>query len=607
MARRETKRPVSRAKHQKSRRGCATCKTRRVRCDETFPHCRNCASSDRVCDGVSPTQFVFVTSQTTRQKSPIPVSLQPSIPRVHRPDPERRSFNFFLINVAPLFAAGSLDSAFWSTLVPQLSRVHPTVWDAVISIALLFEHPMPADNHSNDGLHRNVNPEQLQALKWYSRAVSRITNRMEPVVNDEATALLTCILFVAFEFQQGNMRQAWSLVEQGIELAFTYFRTPATCEKSPEAKAIAEVVVPFFSRQSIFMATLGLPLLSGWPHAAGFDQTLESEQAALHSFDGLLMQLHSLIHRAHYLIRSTMLILHDERELKRMQMDDRQRELLAELTDWYGRFSSMEDRQKPEHAWISTNVLTYYLVTRTWISSCLSRQQMAFDSHAEAFDQIVYNAALIVDKPPPSLPAAGLNVNSHGLGTGCIPPLYFTATKCRDPVTRRWALKMIRRAPKGTSIWARIPTEAILEKLIAFEESTPKFIEVPSAQIVPPEHRRVHHVQLLAQGDSIRLFTFAQGHPGDPKHIQAHIVGLKNGCLDQDVQMEAFDDQLPALLLMNERPTMSDLFGNLTASDDSPKSLLNSTSSPLMTPASATPPSLLTSTQSTPSAMPAGT
>lgn len=55
----------TRRAHTKSRKGCQTCKTRKVRCDEFFPQCRNCTKRRMRCaymddpaafEGSSPSQ-----------------------------------------------------------------------------------------------------------------------------------------------------------------------------------------------------------------------------------------------------------------------------------------------------------------------------------------------------------------------------------------------------------------------------------------------------------------------------------------------------------------------------------------------------------------------
>lgn len=48
----ETTKPIGfvpRRKHQKSRRGCTTCKKRHIRCDEAWPRCQNCTKHQSTC------------------------------------------------------------------------------------------------------------------------------------------------------------------------------------------------------------------------------------------------------------------------------------------------------------------------------------------------------------------------------------------------------------------------------------------------------------------------------------------------------------------------------------------------------------------------------
>ncbi|KAH3001521.1 hypothetical protein KXV73_001875, partial [Aspergillus fumigatus] len=48
----------------RSRRGCLTCKVRRVKCDEEKPTCCRCRSTGRKCDG-----YASPSSGTPRQSS----------------------------------------------------------------------------------------------------------------------------------------------------------------------------------------------------------------------------------------------------------------------------------------------------------------------------------------------------------------------------------------------------------------------------------------------------------------------------------------------------------------------------------------------------------
>lgn len=52
----------ARPKLKKSRAGCITCKTKRLKCDETKPTCTNCVSRKVACAGYAPKIFVWRNS-----------------------------------------------------------------------------------------------------------------------------------------------------------------------------------------------------------------------------------------------------------------------------------------------------------------------------------------------------------------------------------------------------------------------------------------------------------------------------------------------------------------------------------------------------------------
>lgn len=484
--------------------------------------------------------------------------------------------SFFLARVAPLFQIGCLDAAFWSTLVPQLSRDHPTVSDAMVSIALLVEHPLDIEKHGPEAVNQGLNSHQLKALKRYARAVARVTHRQDFGAGNEVTALLTCVLFTSLEFQTGNESQALALLEKGVQLLFTYLQNPSRCETTAESKSMAEIVVPFFSRHAIFIATLGLPLMSGWSIALRCLQEFKTGQAALQSCEKLIGQLHSLKYRAHHLIRSVMLILHNDGELDRLQMASRQQTLLASFQEWHSDLLVFGNQNLPAIKWICANLFMYFLATYIWVSCCLSRSQDAFDRYTSVFRQIIGHASNVVNTSAGLVEESTTYVPSAFAGA-CISPLYFTATKCRDPMVRRSALEVIRRAPQENTIWSLIPTSAIIEAIIAFEEHTAVFLPTPTSAKLPAEHQRVHHVQLLAQRNLVRLFTYKVGHPSEPEHVEAHVVNLPSTARGEESTEFKGSSEIKRdteRLLNNFMPDrlLTQLFDSVvTASDESPK------------------------------------
>jgi Fungal Zn(2)-Cys(6) binuclear cluster domain len=193
---------------------------RRIKCDETIPHCHRCTSTGRKCDGPIVQKFRLASDtslERRRHDNDVPAPTTLSSP--HSDKPEQRAFDFFLRRVVPVFS-GALDLEFWSHSILQISRSEPVVWYAVIAISSLFEHPQystslsvePGDEAlETDSVHR-------QALKWYNRSISRLREQIEQDAASASVALLSCLLFICVELLQNNIAGALSLFQNGIKM-----------------------------------------------------------------------------------------------------------------------------------------------------------------------------------------------------------------------------------------------------------------------------------------------------------------------------------------------------------------------------------------------------
>ncbi|SPO27650.1 uncharacterized protein UTRI_04314_B [Ustilago trichophora] len=91
-----TTQAVHKRRFTRSRSGCSTCRTRKIKCDELRPHCRRCLEDGRLCQGYGQQQQY--ESQPTQRLSQPPVHLGKStfsIPQnetyAARPHPHRQS------------------------------------------------------------------------------------------------------------------------------------------------------------------------------------------------------------------------------------------------------------------------------------------------------------------------------------------------------------------------------------------------------------------------------------------------------------------------------------------------------------------------------------
>ncbi|MCJ1390371.1 hypothetical protein MMC18_003230 [Xylographa bjoerkii] len=150
------------------------------------------------------------------------------------------------------------------------------------------------------------------------------------------------------------------------------------------------------------------------------------------------------------------------------------------------------------------------------LSTCMSLEQSSFDSHTKHFSNIVSRASLISEWPyctnaivtclaHSSLPAASLLKPrpSFAFEMGVIPPLYFTALKCRDRIIRRQAISLLSTTlPRKEGLWdARTLAKAARHVMNVEEASMQKFEtstrDTESNHSMPAENKRVHDTQIL--------------------------------------------------------------------------------------------------------------
>jgi hypothetical protein len=78
---------------------------------------------------------------------------------------------------------------------------------------------------------------------------------------------------------------------------------------------------------------------------------------------------------------------------------------------------------------------------------------------------------------------------------GVLPPLYFCALKCRDPILRREALSLMQQTPPTEDLWAFFEPARVIARLISVEEGDSS--EAVSDR--PPERRRFNSVNVMSR------------------------------------------------------------------------------------------------------------
>ncbi|GME26884.1 uncharacterized protein EJ05DRAFT_387571 [Neofusicoccum parvum] len=334
---------------------------------------------------------------------------------------ERRALEFFQTHTADQLS-GHFDSAFWKSLVLQLSRSNKAVWHALIAAGAAHRELETSSAQSKLRLvHCNKAIEEIKSAKAISLPI-----------------LVACILFICTEFLQGDITSAVNHTLHGIGLLDT---------------SEIGILRYFFLRQSFVIGLVGhiSPILHSVPDEP-FSSPTTLPQARL--------QLNRIMAAGVVLLdRSTQ--KSGSQKLNTTEAMDQIR-ILIWLDKWKHALDEIVDQlPAPERASASVLQLNItYLVSIVTLTTSLSRHETAYDAYAPEFAEIVRLATLFIATRP-----IRFSFEMEILG-----PLWFTAAKCRHPRVRRRALVAIWRSRRreGPHDWRRMARMSA--DVIALEE-----------------------------------------------------------------------------------------------------------------------------------------
>ncbi|KAJ5565182.1 hypothetical protein N7513_001424 [Penicillium frequentans] len=473
---------------KKVKSGCKTCKTRRVKCDESRPACRRCVSTGRVCDGYgiwggggSP----YGQPQTNRSLStyctPVPVGSMTS--------EEQTYFDWFMAKTTKKFA-GLFASDFWETLVLQASAQEPAVRHAVVALSAAHRFDHRSEPWSIPSTY-GFDVEKF-TLQQYNKAIHHLrlmTGSTQK--NTLRVALVTCMIFVTLEYLRGQYQMGSAHLRYGIQLLASISAPKPRSTMSPSILSPAEdfvhnTLIDSYSRLTIQAAMFGHvpshmctvtrdPQVHAIPYA--FSSLLDARQM----LDDLLNRVHCL--KRHYY---TLRLSQPQSAETDPEMVEVQRKIITDLSLWRKAYNASitrlekEATRKDKFGHILLRV--YHEMATIMASVCLSDDEMIFDNHTERFLAILkgfidlwnfWAGSSIQIKEIKhifSTPESDGGCHGFTVESGFIPPVYYTALKCRIPRIRQHAMRIVRAAPHREGVWNGPLLAHVLEEVVSIEE-----------------------------------------------------------------------------------------------------------------------------------------
>ncbi|KAH0832440.1 hypothetical protein FOPE_01113 [Fonsecaea pedrosoi] len=465
MAQGRAKRP-----HQKVKTGCMTCRKRRIKCDEGKPACRQCTDSLRKCEGYQPPQtWLFKprkasevkedTTTTTNNKNnttsmAIFQFISPLTPIGDSED--RRSFQFWVEQAAPIFSS-YFGHSFWAELLPKIGVAQPAVKHMLLATSSVVEASalagVPLEKNSVYQTH-------------YTKAIQATCS--SPQIE---SVLMACLLFACCEFMKGSVLPGLRHIQAGLNIIDEWVKSTRTSDfqLSSGAKLIIQAIAPIFLAYIDKAPTYGMADL---PINECACTTLINSSAELPWVDHF-----TIIHRAHHALDGIghhIARMMDYRRSQWRPSPPDQVEMLLE--SWRRHFetfeSSRNDAQRQRYGLALQLLRVHYTMLLVMLRVSSSKQESVYEQYTEEFKWIVdkYDAFAETwarDESTKFFSGLG-NLEYH---MGYIPPLFLTATKCRDPGTRLAALKHLNGLRVVENNWTSCTAYLIARKIIKIENT----------------------------------------------------------------------------------------------------------------------------------------
>ncbi|KAK2767752.1 hypothetical protein FQN54_003910 [Arachnomyces sp. PD_36] len=482
-----TKKPPSRG-GKRVKTGCKTCKIRRVKCDESRPSCHRCVSTGRICDGYG----VWGGGGTPYGQPQPPRALSSyctPVPAGSLTSKEQISFEWFMEKTTKKFA-GFFSSDFWETLVFQASAREPAVRHAVVALAAA--HRFDGEYSPYTSPATSCFDSERFTLQQYNKAIRHLRVGTGASKHALHVTLITCMLFVTLEYLRGQYKMGSAHLRSGIQILSHISAPKERLAMSPSILSPAEdfahnALIDSYARLTIQSAMFGhLPA-----HLCVVTRDLQAN-ALPDEFSSIVdarQSLDDLLNRAHYLQRQLHILLtHSTSKTPYIELEffETRRQILTDLALWRKASNATLTRLKTENASFRATqryslLDTYYEMTVIMATVCLpSAGEMSFDAHTANFTTIIRQfhdmwtswARLNNGTRELSqlLHESQRDRHSFTVESGFIPPVYYTALKCRVPRLRRVAIRMLRSVPHREGLWDGPLLADVLEEVIRIEE-----------------------------------------------------------------------------------------------------------------------------------------
>lgn len=504
----------------------ALARLRKVKCDETWPVCQRCLSSGRTCDGYGiwggggnahGQRYTISKACDKESAQDLSISHINGIPRqiqlASLDHDEQICVEWYMCRTATKLP-GAFASKYWNSLLLQASSTDSAVMHAMLALSSAHQEVVFDPNCRP---LRDTSHQELLTIRQYSKAIEYL----QPHFSDRSRAsicltVITCMVFVTLEFLRGNYTIGMKHLQHGLNLLQEAARIVGL-ESGGSAQSTVcfdDQIVTLFTRILVQARLLGQSITS--PHDPFLYNRSSLELRVFGSPDHARRTLEPLLLRIFDLEERR--ICRDEiTTASRNSQQLVQNELLEWTQIYQTTMASLPDTTSPLEAFAYRLLELYQTIATIMADVCVdTNPEMAYARHTSDFVSIISHciqsySIVLQSKGLESTHAYdGGNPNANSISDiGWIPPLYYTAVKCRNHRVRLHAVRLLEAAPHKEGIWDAKLAAAVARKIIAVEEQRLyincaddfDFLAAPTAQellLLPvlPEAHMLHELKV---------------------------------------------------------------------------------------------------------------
>jgi cholestenol Delta-isomerase len=392
-----------------------------------------------------------------------------------------------------------VDSRFWDRVVLQACHNEPAIKHAVLALSSL--HQLSSLPHDNETSYQH----RLYAERQHHKALeeaSVLIASSQP--QDVDRILIACIIFIIFENVRGNYRAAAMHMDSGRAIvAQNSQRLKSTARRKDLVEiehALARLDLPaicFSDRSSPYRYTLNdfyqtNPILS----PDQFQDIQEAHACFIDLARWLLVLANHIDFESHH---------GDLQSMARYQAEKVR--CSSALEQWHEYFLSAIKRADSSESLLIVNLKLWYALMALYSRAETYGPEMRYDALVSYFEEIVQHGEQLSE----ALANPAQN-RSFSFDLGYMIPVYFTATRCRDPYIRRRAIRLLHTFPRQEGVWESTAAAAVAAKWMSVEEDG--LVDVRSAADVP-EHKRIRYIDTQVDVDSKSANVKFAASPGE--------------------------------------------------------------------------------------------